>query len=57
MDVEVNLDTPLVILPCGSDTKKVLVAELGRMTIANQKQVQETARTYTTSDILRVEIR
>lgn len=53
VDLEVTLDAPRLVLPCGAGSSEVIVAELGGMVICNQKEV-ETGRV---ADILRMDIR
>ena len=52
-----TLDAPLLVLPCSNSSTKVLVAELGKMTLSNHTDQSESAHSCTATDVLDIQIR
>ena len=57
-DIEVTLDAPLLVLPCDNNSTEVLVAELGKMTVSNRREVDWHHDTPAcASDLINIQIR
>lgn len=57
-DIDVTLEAPLIVLPCDAHSLEVLVVELGRMTMSNERNMEWAGdRPATAVDSLIIHVR
>lgn len=58
IDIEVTLETPLIVLPSTNTSTEVIVAELGRMTVTNKRDVEwDRTRPISAADVIDIQVR